>query len=160
MFRLNKYRNKPCVVDGHRFPSHAEAKRYGQLQALRLATGALRVVEFHMQPKFLFSDGRQWTADFLVIWADGRVQVEDVKGFQTDKFKDQLKTFLAEFGLPVVILNGRPPKWKRVLHNEKYIGMPGRVDYLNGLIADGRLKLKGKIERVGGLAFDEKPQFG
>ena len=45
--RVNKYRNQPCVIDGHRFASKAEGRRYQKLRLLEnssFATKACKAV--------------------------------------------------------------------------------------------------------------------
>lgn len=49
MKRPNKYRNQPVVVDGIRFASKAEAKRYGELKLLDRAG---QIAGLTCQPRF------------------------------------------------------------------------------------------------------------
>lgn len=83
----SKYGAKPQVVDGHRFGSKAEAKRYGELRQLEMA-GYIRGLELH--PVYEISvDGRpvkmrnghtaKYTADFRYFEGGERI-VEEVKG--------------------------------------------------------------------------------
>ena len=92
----NKFRNKPTTVDGIRFDSKREAKRYQQLKLLERA-GEISGLE--LQPKFTFravsgeeirypptksgARGRvlRYTADFAYIEKGERI-IEDVKGGQ------------------------------------------------------------------------------
>ena len=46
---MNKYRNKSCVIDGHRFASLAEGRRYGELKLLLKAGMIARMV---LQPRY------------------------------------------------------------------------------------------------------------
>jgi hypothetical protein len=48
--KAHKYRAKPVTIDGHRFPSQAEAKRYGELKMLEKAG---EISELELQPKFV-----------------------------------------------------------------------------------------------------------
>jgi hypothetical protein len=83
----NHYGNAPTTVDGIRFASKAEARRYGELKLAQLA-GQIRDLE--LQPRFMLVegcilDGRRkpalrYTADFAYHLPDGRLVVEDVKG--------------------------------------------------------------------------------
>lgn len=81
----SKYRNEPTVVDGMRFASKAEARRYGFLK-LRQAAGDIDGLE--CQPRFpLRVDGAlicTYVADFRYRdLRTGAVVVEDVKSAPT-----------------------------------------------------------------------------
>ena len=80
----SKYRNRKTVVDGVTFDSKKEAGRYAELKLLR-AGG--RVRWFIAQAPFRLPGGTRYYADFLVVWADGRVTVEDVKSEATRKLQ-------------------------------------------------------------------------
>jgi hypothetical protein len=106
---MNKYRNKPTVVDGIRFASQAEAKRYAELQILQRAK---RIMGLTCHPRFpLMVNGhliatyvgdfgyrellpRDMSAD--VRWGLSALLmdiVEDVKGCETELFKLKAKLF-------------------------------------------------------------------
>lgn len=103
--RKGKCNNKKTYVDGIQFDSGMEANRYKELKVLQQA-GVVREIE--LQPAFLLIpkqthlvDGKRKTerptyyyADFRVIYADGRVEVEDVKGFKTEVYKIKRKLLL------------------------------------------------------------------
>ena len=46
-----KYRNQPVEIDGHKFASKAEARRYGELDLLARAG---QITDLELQPKFVF----------------------------------------------------------------------------------------------------------
>jgi hypothetical protein len=75
-----KYRNIPTILDGQRFDSKLEAKRYTQLRALE---GSGAVSWFIRQAPFRLPGGVIYRADFLVVWQYQRVTVEDCKGVMT-----------------------------------------------------------------------------
>ncbi|MBM0046858.1 DUF1064 domain-containing protein [Anaerococcus sp. mt242] len=101
----NKYGNKKVVVDGHKFDSQKEARRYGELKLMERA-GVIKDLE--LQPKFeLIPTIRTETetlrktvykADFKYfdVKADHEV-VEDVKGFKTDVYKLKKKILLHKY---------------------------------------------------------------
>ena len=96
--RRNKYNAIKTVVDGYKFDSMKEARRYSELLLLIRAgevTHFLRQVPFHIAP------GVTYRLDFLVFWKDGRVTYEDVKGFRTPMYKTKKK--LVEHNFPVEI---------------------------------------------------------
>lgn len=75
-----KYGNVPTKVDGKRFDSKLEARRY---QALTLLWKAGEILWFLRQVPFDLPGGRKYRADFLVVWKGQRVTVEDCKGMDT-----------------------------------------------------------------------------
>jgi len=97
----SKYRAVPTEIDGVRFASKKEAKRY---QELRLLERAGHVRDLQLQPSWTFSvagnavlirsegfpNGRKlkYQADFQYFDVKaGKVTVEDVKGMRTDVYK-------------------------------------------------------------------------
>ena len=104
-----KYHNTKTVLDGIKFDSKLEAKRYGQLKILERA-GVIRDLElqpsFELIPSFR-KNGKTWRrtlykADFRYILAeDDSYIIEDVKGSTsviTDVFR--LKQKLFEYKYP------------------------------------------------------------
>lgn len=90
----SKYNACPCIIDGIRFASQSEAKRYGELKLLERAG---KIVGLTLQPIFRLYAGIVYVGDFEYYEGANRV-VEDVKGVQTDVFK--LKRKLFEFDYP------------------------------------------------------------
>lgn len=86
-----KYGNHPTVVDGHRFDSKKEARRYQELRYLEqkgvIENLALQVA-FELAPSVRFDAEKRakpalkYVADFAYV-ADGRRVVEDVKSGAT-----------------------------------------------------------------------------
>lgn len=100
----SKYHSKKVVVDGITFDSEREARRYGELMALRLA-GEIRDLElqksFELLPVQRDSAGRvveravRYKADFY--YYDNRRRcyvVEDTKGVRTDDYIIKRKLML------------------------------------------------------------------
>lgn len=87
--RKNKYRNVPTYVDGIRFSSKAEAKRYENNKA-RIAAGELAFqllqVPFYL-PAPKSQKPKRYLLDFLEVFPDGSIEYIDVKGMQTPEFK-------------------------------------------------------------------------
>lgn len=116
--RRHKYGAKPTAVDGIRFASMKEAKRYGELKLLEKAG---EIHELHLQPAFDLwtSAGKAWTqkpvgqyrADFAYCECraavhngccdDGKQVVEDVKGFKTPLYKWKKKHVEAQYGIEI-----------------------------------------------------------
>lgn len=91
--RASKYHAKKTVVDGIEFDSAKEAKRYTKLRALEEdgeIQGLCLQVPFELVPNFECDGvkyrGMKYIADF-VYYRDGKVVVEDCKGFKTAEYK-------------------------------------------------------------------------
>jgi len=100
-----KYRNAPVEVDGRRFASKAEARRYGQLKLL-LNAGKIRLLE--MQVPYTLTVNEQvickYVADFVYEEWDGSAWVsvvEDVKGMRTKEYILKRKLMLAIYGIAI-----------------------------------------------------------
>lgn len=105
VYRVSKYNARPTVVDGIRFDSMAEARRYGELRLMEQA-GEIRHLDTH--PRFhlldtLRRDGKtyravRYEADFRYTeTATGNTIVEDVKGVETPVFKLKLHLLLQKY---------------------------------------------------------------
>lgn len=96
-----KYRNVPTVVDGKRFASKKEARRYTELLLCQKA-GEIKGLE--LQPSYpLDFNGVHictYRGDFR--YRDGHdVVVEDAKGVKTDAYKIKKKLMLAIYGIAI-----------------------------------------------------------
>lgn len=95
--RGGKYHAKKTVVDGIEFDSAKEAKRYVKLRDMQEAgriRGLRLQVPFEILPSFECDGvkyrGMRYVADF-VYYRDGKVVVEDCKGFKTPEYKMKKK---------------------------------------------------------------------
>lgn len=100
---MNKYNARKTIVDGIKFDSRKEAKRYVELKEME-RKGLIRdlnlQVPFELIPSFtIFVDGKirkrrniRYIADFVYFENDKEV-VEDVKGRRTDVYKLKKKLF-------------------------------------------------------------------
>ena len=96
---MSKYGNKKVLIDGIKFDSMAEGRRYKELKLMQRA-GIIK--ELELQPKFLLQEsfkknGKtyrkvEYIADFQYK-ENGKVVIEDVKGKKTDIFKLKHKLF-------------------------------------------------------------------
>lgn len=114
----NKYRAKPEVVDGIRFDSAAEARRYREL---KLMERAKEIHSIEIKPVFpltcggrpvlIRSDGypngrkAKYTADFAYICnrSDERV-IEEVKGFDQADSRLRRAIVEAEYGVRIRVV--------------------------------------------------------
>ena len=109
----SKYHAVPTVVDGIRFASKAEARRFGELKLLQKAG---KICELELQPRFKLyvsdPDGEEikigtYIADFSYLLLDkfgdnfSTEVVEDVKGFRTDLYLWKKKHFEIQCGIKI-----------------------------------------------------------
>lgn len=96
---MSKYRAKKTEVDGIKFDSKKEAKRYIALRELEKKGNIEKLM---LQPRFLLQEGFrkngkayrkiEYVADFMYE-QDGKLIIEDVKGMKTDVYKLKQKLF-------------------------------------------------------------------
>jgi Protein of unknown function (DUF1064) len=94
---MNKYHNRPQVIDGHKYRSKREAQRHQELLLLereRQIIDLRREVPFVLAPKIKYSDAARATpalryvADFTYFdRAKGEHVVEDAKGVRTEGYR-------------------------------------------------------------------------
>ncbi len=110
MDKKRKYRNHPTQVDGIRFASKAEAKRYQEL--LWLERGG-EITELKLQPKYTLEMCGTKICDYIADFEylekpSGRMKcyqliTEDVKGVETPVFKLKARMFKALYGREIRI---------------------------------------------------------
>lgn len=110
---MNKYNAKKVTIDGITFASKSEGRYYQHLLGL-MESGV--VESFEMQKPYTLLDkfphpktGKtiraiKYVPDFEVIYTDGRVEVVDVKGMQTDVFRMKCKLFMFRYQIPLVLV--------------------------------------------------------
>jgi len=98
--RFNKFGNIKTVVDGIKFDSKAEARRYTDLRTMQFAK---QITDLEMQPRYDIKIAGKYIAhykaDFRYV-KDGLTVVEDVKGVKTPIYR--LKKKLVEALYPGV----------------------------------------------------------
>lgn len=106
---MSKYHSTPTEVNGIRFDSKREAKRWTEL---RLMERAGKIQKLKRQVKYLlipsqYRDGKciereaSYIADFVYI-KDGHLVVEDCKGFRTPEYKLKRKLMLERYDIRLV----------------------------------------------------------
>lgn len=99
--RRNKFGAVPTVVDGVRFASKKEARRYVELKLLQKAG---EIGRLELQPKFpIVVNGMKicaYIADFR-YWCHGRPVVEDAKGVKTPVYRLKKKIVEAQYGIAI-----------------------------------------------------------
>ena len=99
--RRSKYGNTRVVVDGKRFDSMHEAGVYGELM-VRKRAGELRLVL--RQVAFDLPGGIRYIADFVVVDAEGRLEVIDAKSEATKRnrvYINKKKQMKSEWGIDI-----------------------------------------------------------
>lgn len=79
----HKFHAKPTELDGIKFPSKLEARCYAELTVLQRSG---EVLFFLRQVPFHLPGGVKFVLDFLIFWADGRVECRDSKGMATPTY--------------------------------------------------------------------------
>lgn len=108
----SKYGSIKTTIDGITFASKKEAGRYCELKLLQ-KSGIVK--NFVCQPVYPVFDGYKrsdgkkirgidYVGDFLVIYADGRIELEDVKGILTPIFQLKRKLLEAKYDLIIKIV--------------------------------------------------------
>jgi hypothetical protein len=97
----SKYGAQPCEVDGVRFASVREARRWQELQLLARAgaiVGLRRQVRYPLDAVGGANVGA-YVADFAYVDAEtGQSIVEDAKGFRTPLYAWKARHFAAQYG--------------------------------------------------------------
>lgn len=101
-----KYNNEPVVVDGMKFDSKLEARRYGELKLLQ---GAKQVLYFLRQVPFHLPGGVIYRVDFQIFWGSSlrgldKVTYEDTHGADTRIKTLKLKQVKALYGVEVKLV--------------------------------------------------------
>lgn len=103
MIARHKYRARPVTIDGIRFASKAEGKRYTELKLLERA-GEIKALE--LQPRYpLNVQGTkvgEYRADFTYVETrTGKRVIEDVKGMRTPLYSWKRKHFEIQYGTEI-----------------------------------------------------------
>lgn len=99
----SKYRAKKEKVDGITFASRKEASRYRQLKLMEKAQAIqdLQIqVKFPLIPKTKYGREVRYIADF-VYYEQGKMVVEDTKGFKTDVYKLKKRLLAEKYGIEI-----------------------------------------------------------
>lgn len=98
--KRSKYNNKKTWVDGICFDSKKEAEYYFELKTMAIVG---EIKGFCRQPEFILVEGNPeeraitYKADFIVFHNDGRVEIVDVKGYESEQWKRTYKQFRLKY---------------------------------------------------------------
>ena len=105
MKKRHKFHAIPTVIDGIRFASKAEAKRY---EELKLMQKSREIKKLELQPSYQIEVNGQkickYIADFKYQDKQGNEHIEDVKGILTPVFRLKQKLLRACLGLEIEII--------------------------------------------------------
>lgn len=93
----HKFNAKQTELDGIKFSSKKEAKRYTELKLLM----GKEVLFFLRQVPFHLPGNVRYVCDYMVFWINGEVTVEDVKGMKTDMYKVKKKILEACYPIEI-----------------------------------------------------------
>jgi hypothetical protein len=104
---MNKYKSVKTKYNGITFHSKKEANYAKLLDMLKKASDPKsRVVSYEIQvPYEIYINDQKicrYLADFKVKYADGRIEVVDVKGFRTSLYKLKKKLVEAQYGIKII----------------------------------------------------------
>lgn len=111
---MSKFGAIKTIVDGIKFDSKKEAYYYRQLLLQKSAKNkSERIESIELQPKFdylieysandkTYKRKAFYKADFLVIYADFRVEIIDVKGFKTVTYKQKKKIIETLYNIKII----------------------------------------------------------
>ena len=105
----SKYGNKKVIIDGIKFDSEKEGKRYinyKTLQNLKVISDLKLQVKFELQPSFKVNNKTireiTYIADFTYTDnRDGTLHVVDAKGYRTEVYKIKKKMFAYKYGIEI-----------------------------------------------------------
>ena len=100
---MPKYHNSKTVIDGIRFDSKKEAKRYLELKIL-VKAGVIkelkRQVPYILIDKSCYGRAIKYVADFVYL-ENGQLVVEDVKGVRTPVYKLKKRLMAEVYGIEI-----------------------------------------------------------
>lgn len=105
----NKFKNKKIIIDGIKFDSKKEGKRYEELKLLEKANLIKNIqlqVKYELQPKYKINNKTiraiNYIADFVYYDNEkNQLIVEDSKGYRTDVYKIKKKLFEYRYGIEI-----------------------------------------------------------
>ena len=95
--KKHKYFARPTIVDGIKFASAKEARRYGELKLLQMAG---KISQLELQPRYKLVIEVTYVADFRYV-EKGETIIEDVKGCLPREYKLKRKAMLEQHGVTI-----------------------------------------------------------
>ncbi|WP_108669630.1 DUF1064 domain-containing protein [Peribacillus acanthi] len=108
---MSKYHAKKTIIDGITFDSKTESEYYLHLKE---KCERWEIQAFNLQPSFVLQEGFKkdgkwhrpimYIADFEILHTDGRIEIVDVKGFETADFKIKRKLFEKKYPYTLTLM--------------------------------------------------------
>jgi hypothetical protein len=95
--KSHKYGAKPTTVDGKRFASKREARRYAELKLLEQGG---KIAGLQTQVRYRLVQVVHYVADF-VYQDNGQTGVEDVKGYKSREYKAKKKLMASQHEIEI-----------------------------------------------------------
>jgi hypothetical protein len=95
--KKSKYGNRKVWIDGIPFDSQKEGNRY-IVHRDNMSAGKYWFVR---QVKFDLGGGVIYVCDFMIVHPDNRIEIEDVKGFKTQVYRNKKKQAEARYPIKV-----------------------------------------------------------
>ena len=99
--KKSKYNNIRTEYKGVSYASKSEASR---AQALDRLKEAGQVKYWLRQVPFFLPGNIKYISDFMIVWNDGQITYEDVKGMQTQVFKNKKKQVEALYPVKIEVV--------------------------------------------------------
>jgi hypothetical protein len=97
--KRSKYGNRRTEYGGMMFDSQREASRAVELDMLKRAG---EVLCWTPHVVFPLAKGVSYEADFVIVYTDWHVEVEDTKGFRTKEYRIKKKLFAERYGREII----------------------------------------------------------
>lgn len=95
----HKFKAIATEVDGIKFASKKEAKRYQELLLMKKYGS---IVFFLRQVPFHLPGNVKYVCDFQIFWANGDITFEDVKGVKTKEYILKKKLVQSEYPIEIM----------------------------------------------------------
>jgi len=106
--KKHKYNAKAAELDGYKFSSKKEARRFAELQLLQRAN---KITDLELQPRFMLHVNGQLVCDYVADFQyleQGKTIIEDVKGYKGGSawriFRIKQKLMKAVHGIDVQVI--------------------------------------------------------
>lgn len=104
---FSKYHNQRTMYNGTSFMSKREADYAKTLDTLKRAKDPkYRVASYEMQVPFQIESNNikicKYLCDFKVLYADGHIEIIDVKGFLNEVYRLKKKLVEAQYGIKII----------------------------------------------------------
>lgn len=97
--KRSKYGNRRTSYEGIVYDSQREANRAVELDLMKRAN---EIICWQPHVVFPLAPGINYEADFVIVYPDLHVEIEDTKGFRTKDYRIKAKLFKEKYGREIV----------------------------------------------------------